>query len=56
MTCPVCGENTQIINSRGDVDRVRRRRKCRDCGHRFTTIELEADLHRRLSKKKEAKG
>ena len=51
MTCPVCGENTRIINSRGNVESVRRRRECRECGHRFTTIEMEVDLQRKLEKK-----
>lgn len=53
MTCPVCGEGTKITNSRGDIDRVRRRRECRECGHRFTTMELEVDLQRNLEKMKE---
>lgn len=42
MTCPVCGADTRIINSRcPDVDVVRRRRKCVECGYRFTTEEYE---------------
>jgi transcriptional regulator NrdR family protein len=45
MTCPVCGERTLIYDSRPDEsgESVRRRRKCRVCGHRFTTIEVDAD-------------
>ena len=63
MTCPVCGERTRIVNSRSysDGEGVRRRRECLTCGHRFTTIELDADMRRnvvnipqRLTKMKEA--
>ena len=53
MTCPVCGGDTIIINSRKpDVDRVRRRRECTACGHRFTTWEIEADELKRLEARK----
>lgn len=55
MTCPVCGGNTKITDSRGNVESVRRRRECRECGHRFTTIEIEADLLQNLEKAKEGK-
>lgn len=51
MTCPVCEGKTKIINSRRDCESVRRRRECRRCFYRFTTIELEEDLR----KKKEGK-
>lgn len=44
MTCPVCSGKTRITNSRkDDFDRVRRRRECKDCQHRFTTMEYEVD-------------
>lgn len=45
MTCPVCGERTLIYDSRPDEsgESVRRRRKCRVCGYRFTTIEVDAE-------------
>jgi transcriptional regulator NrdR family protein len=54
MTCPVCGERTLIYNSRPDKsgESVWRRRKCRVCGHRFTTIEVDAE---QLKLPKEAK-
>lgn len=42
MRCPKCGfENSQVIDSRptDDLGSIRRRRKCVDCGHRFTTYE-----------------
>ncbi len=53
MTCPVCGGGTIILDSRKpDVDRVRRRRECVECGHRFTTWEIEADTLKRLEARK----
>ena len=46
MHCPSCtSEATRVIDSRlsDGGDTVRRRRSCKDCGHRFTTFErLEA--------------
>ncbi|MCA9688452.1 MAG: transcriptional regulator NrdR [Nannocystaceae bacterium] len=42
MRCPVCrGATTKVVDSRdsGDGDEIRRRRKCLECGHRFTTRE-----------------
>lgn len=49
MTCPQCGAETHIINSRKTCDSVRRRRKCCECGCRFTTIEIEQDLLNKLT-------
>ena len=44
MTCPVCGSETKVINTRElGEDRVRRRRECMRCAYRFNTIEIEAD-------------
>lgn len=55
MTCPICGGDTKITDSRGNVESVRRRRECIDCRHRFTTIEMEVDLQQNLEKAKEGK-
>lgn len=41
MTCPVCGEKTTVVSSRGDVDVIYRKRKCCACGHIFYTEEYE---------------
>lgn len=39
LTCPTCRhDETDVIEKRGD----RRRRKCKRCGHPFTTYELPA--------------
>jgi hypothetical protein len=42
--CPKCGAgNMHTIDSRKENDRVRRRRECASCGHRWSTIELSTD-------------
>lgn len=56
MTCPVCGGETKITDSRGEVDAVRRRRECCECGHRFSTLELDADMYQRFKRFMAAKG
>ena len=47
MRCPFCGNNQdKVIDSRSSKDEmaVRRRRKCLDCGERFTTYEYIEDF------------
>lgn len=40
MNCPHCGQsNHKVIDTRDTGDTIRRRRKCLDCGQRFTTYE-----------------
>ena len=42
MKCPFCGDdNTRVIDSRpaDDIEAIRRRRQCDECGKRFTTYE-----------------
>lgn len=42
MKCPYCHqEDTQVMDSRmtADGDAIKRRRKCKHCGRRFTTFE-----------------
>lgn len=40
MTCTECGQRTTVTETRVRKDgSLRRRRKCPDCGYRFTTIE-----------------
>ncbi len=40
-SCPVCMGNTGVSDSRPAPFGVRRRRCCKECGHRFTTYETE---------------
>ncbi|KKK86462.1 hypothetical protein LCGC14_2762990 [marine sediment metagenome] len=40
MNCPFCGHpDSRVIDSRPDEAGVRRRRECRECNRRFTTLE-----------------
>ncbi len=41
MRCPYCtSENTRVVDTfRDKTGRVRRRRQCRDCQRRFSTVE-----------------
>lgn len=45
MICPKCGEDTEVIDSRKRADglTVRRRRRCKSCEYRFSTIELTTE-------------
>ena len=54
MLCPICDSDTRITDSRPDCESVRRGRECRNCGYRFTTIEIDKDLYERTIKEKEA--
>jgi transcriptional repressor NrdR len=40
VNCPRCDASTSILETRrAEENAVRRRRRCRKCGHRFTTYE-----------------
>ena len=47
MKCPFCGENSdKVVDSRESSNNriIRRRRKCLECGRKFTTKESVVDL------------
>ena len=50
MTCPICDGNTKIIDTRKDCDHVIRYRKCKECGLKFPTIEVDEDIYHRRKK------
>jgi hypothetical protein len=39
MNCPKCGSKALVIDSRNSNPGKRRRRECKECGWRFSTIE-----------------
>ena len=45
MTCPVCNHDTQVTYTYDRDDHVIRDRKCRKCGYRFQTIEIDEDMN-----------
>ena len=48
MTCPVCGERSGVSHTELKTDVVKRYRRCKLCGYRFITIELDFDQYNRL--------
>lgn len=48
MTCPVCGAETKVVDSRSVEDGTRRKRKCLECDYRFSTVEIDVDYYETL--------
>lgn len=43
IECPLCGASeTDVVDTRGSRHGIRRRRECRNCHQRFTTLEQVA--------------
>lgn len=55
LNCSVCGGNTFVTDSRPDKahTHIRRRRRCEECGTRFTTVEMPTDLQGTLPTRRE---
>lgn len=50
--CPECGNyNAYVVDSREEVGYRRRRYKCADCDHRWTTAEIPMKKLRALKRK-----
>ena len=49
MTCPNCGGDTKVIDSRQQEDSVYRRRKCLICKERFSTTEIDLQMYEKLA-------
>lgn len=48
--CPHCGADHQIvIDSVHNAERIRRRRKCLDCGNRWTTYEYSKEYFEKIN-------
>jgi Zn ribbon nucleic-acid-binding protein len=48
LKCPKCGVNdTVVVDSRDHGDYIRRRRKCRKCGHKQTTYEQRLKMKKK---------
>lgn len=56
MKCPVCGEETKVIDSNSTCEDIVRRRKCIKCNYRFNTIEIDKDLFEKLWSTYQEKG
>lgn len=57
LVCDKCkGANYTAIDSRNDGVKgsyIKRRRKCLDCGYRFTTVEISKDEYLKLKERAE---
>lgn len=40
MRCPDCGQKSDVYDSRPFENTIRRRRQCKSCGHKYTTLEV----------------
>ena len=57
MNCPKCGSyNTTVYDTRLEEKSRRRRRRCNDCEHRFTTYEITLGDDVRLKAEVETDG
>lgn len=56
MDCPYCFGSTRVVDSRPEEDSVDRRRKCKECGKTFHTLEIDLDTYRRLVKGSASNG
>lgn len=45
MTCPKCGGDTWVRDSKPDAESVHRQRICKECGHIFFTVESDVKSH-----------
>jgi hypothetical protein len=44
QTCPKCYAPAEVLDTRGK----HRRRKCLECNHRFSTVEIPAEQYERM--------
>lgn len=62
MKCPICGNDTKVIDVRHDCESTGRKRECKTCGHRFYTMERDCpigeflELEHRAGKKRSQKS
>lgn len=42
--CQKCGGVTRVVDTRPNREYIWRRRQCVACGHRFSSIEVTADM------------
>jgi len=48
--CEKCGGLARVIDSRERPIGFSRRRKCSNCGHRFSTVEVRTDQFKTIAK------
>lgn len=53
MICPKCkSESIRVVDNvkNPNMNEIYRMRKCKDCGHVFYTVEIEAEMDKRFNK------
>jgi len=50
IDCPACGGPSRVLATRREADSLRRRRECRTCGKRWTTVEVGLDYLRKIDR------
>ncbi len=49
--CPKCGRESRVVDTRFRSNgALRRRRKCCECGHAWSTIEVSLEVFEQLEK------
>ena len=43
QVCPQCGADTYVVDTRPYLDGIRRRRECKECGYRYSTLEYNIE-------------
>lgn len=49
MNCPKCNGKSNTYYTSKEKDCVNRIHECIDCGYRFNTVEIDADLYASLA-------
>ena len=52
MTCPKCSGKTEVCDTYLREDSVLRRRRCRECGHVFRTLEVDEDYLTKMTERR----
>lgn len=52
MTCPKCAGETVVRDTSDREDSVIRKRQCKECGHRFKTVEVDEDFFKKLTERR----
>ncbi len=52
MTCPKCSGKTEVCDTFLREDSVLRRRRCRECGHVFRTLEVDEDFYIKMTERR----
>lgn len=50
FACSICGGNSEVTNTRPGVNGWQRRRRCKNCGYSWSTLEVNTSQARRPSR------